>query len=492
VASNNSDSVLTVSLADPLAKRLVSYDRASANTGIVHIGVGNFHRAHQALYADEILASGGVEWGICGISLMPNDRELFAALQRQNGLYTLIERQNDSRNVRVIGSLLQLIPAYELPEIAFLRLTNEGTRIVSLTITERGYCHDPQTKQIDINRPEIAHDIDNPTHPVSAAGYLVEALHRRRSAGLVPFTVLSCDNIPLNGDTLRNVVLALAQARSPKLAEWIANFGAFPNSMVDRITPAYSPETKQWVKDQFGIIDEAPVVAEPFRQWVIEDKFCSGRPDWDRFGANFVENVHPYELAKIRLLNVSHSALAYPGLFAGLTFVHEAVRDPDIHQFVRALMDDEITPTLPILQGFDYCVYKTSLIERFSNNAIGDRLERICSDGSQKLANQLLPIIRDRLAARMPYRRLAFVVAAWLRYLAGKTDNGETYKVIDPLADRLTASAASARDSIEPYLAAREIFPQDLSSNPQFKDEVSSALRHLYADGWRAAIQDFI
>lgn len=476
---------------DQLAdKHVPGYDRKKVKAGIVHISVGNFHRSHQALYVDRALASGENEWGICGVSARNEDRKLYDALSAQDGLYCLLERQNETQNLRVIGSLISLLFAPDNHEAVFKQLSAPETKIVSLTVTERGYCHDPATGKLNRNRPEIINDLQNPLQPQSVLGYIVEGLARRKQAGLKPFTVLSCDNLPSNGETVKNVILELAGSRSSDLARWIEDNGSFPNTMVDRITPATQPGDSTLIEKEFSIKDSAPVICEPFLQWILEDKFCQGRPAWEKSGALFVDDVHPYELSKIRLLNVTHSALAYPGLLAGLTYVHEATRDTDIRPFLKSMMDEEISPTLPAIPGFDFAQYKATLIERFSNAAILDRLERICMDGSQKLSNQLFPIIRERIAAGKNFKRAAYTVAAWVRYLSGVTDDGQTFKVADPLAERLSTIAIKAKDDLAPYLAVSEVFPVDLKQNDLFVSEVSEALRAIYALGARQALKN--
>jgi mannitol-1-phosphate/altronate dehydrogenase len=466
------------------------YVRKAHPPGITHVSVGNFHRAHQALYVDEALARGEKEWGIHAVGALPADRSMVEALTRQDGLYTLVERNGDRAAARVIGSLFGATHAPSDPEGVVEQLAAPETRIVTLTITENGYGHDPATGQLDRTRDDVTWDLSGRLPRRTCLGMIVEALARRERAGRAPLTVLSCDNIPSNGDTARRLALELAEARSRPLARWIERNISFPNGMVDRITPASMPQGRELVNALYGVRDAIPVLTEPFRQWVIEDRFVSGRPNWEESGVLMVDDVRPYELAKIRLLNVSHSALAYPGILAGLTFVHEAVRNSSIAGFVCQMMDEEIAPGLDRVPGMDIAEYADTLMTRFSNEAIADRLERICMDGSRKLSIQLFPIVRERLSAGQPIRRLAYVIASWLTYLRGRDDHGRTIAVIDPLSDRLARMGGVATSFSD--WSGSGLFPADLLQSTDFSNEVSRALNAITAVGAIAALGGYI
>jgi fructuronate reductase len=465
-----------------------NYDRSKVGIGIAHISLGAFHRAHQAVYTDDILAKQGGNWGILGIGARVEDQKLVDAMRAQDSLYTVVTRDGDKEEARVIGSIrdVTLMPGQQAQLIA--RLTDPAIKIMALTITEKGYCLDSATGRLDANHPFIKHDVQNPDTPQSAIALIVVALAARKQAGVAPFTVMSCDNLPGNGHKTKTVVTDFAQLRDPALAAWIAAEVAFPNTMVDRITPVTMPHDVDAVAERFNVADACPVVCEEFRQWVLEDHFPQGRPAWEAAGAQFVADVYPYELAKIRLLNVSHTMFAYPAFLAGYEFVSDGASDPVLANFVRAIMDKEITPTLPPVPGMDLEPYKTTLIKRFANPAIKDRWERICSDGSQKLANQLLPIVRERMQAGKGYTGLAVAVASWLRYLTATGENGKDYALNDPLADRLKQLARQGGRDPMPVLNVREVFGEDLPQHAEFVGIVRQALDDFYTLGTKATL----
>ncbi|MBI1218120.1 MAG: mannitol dehydrogenase family protein [Rhodobacteraceae bacterium] len=468
----------------PAGVRRPSYDRAAARIGIVHLGVGAFHRAHQAVYTEDAMDAGDTGWAIAGVSLRsPDTRD---ALGPQDGLYTVAARSAAGDAFRVIGSLAQLLVAPEDPEAVLALMAAPETRIVSLTVTEKGYCHHPATGTLDEAHPDIVHDLANPTLPRSAVGFLIEALDRRRRAGHAPFTALSCDNLPANGETLARVATRFAALRDPALGDWVAAHVAFPSTMVDRIVPATSAADRAFVAETLGLQDAWPIVTEAFSQWVIEDHFPAGRPAWDRHGATLVADVTPFELTKLRLLNASHSSMAYLGYLAGHETVADAMAAPGFAAFLRTMMDEEITPTLPPLPGFDLEAYKQSLLDRFRNPSLRHRLYQIAMDGSQKLPQRLLGAIRDRLAAGQKFDHLAMGVAAWMRYAAGRDEAGQPIPVQDPLAATIRDRLAGRTDAAAIHqvgLSLTEVFGADLPASTAFVATTRSALDRLMADG---------
>ncbi len=460
-----------------------AYDRAAIRTGIVHLGIGAFHRAHAAVYTDDVLGSGDGRWGIIGASLRsPETRD---ALGPQDGLYTLDVRDGNGESLRVIGALRSVLVAPEDPEALLAAMTAPDTRIVSLTVTEKGYCHNPATGELDEGHPDIRHDLAEPGRPRSAPGFVVEALRRRRKAGLEPFTVLSCDNLPANGRTAKRVLSRLAELRDPELGRFIAAELACPCTMVDRIVPATTDDDRTRVSGLLGMEDGWPVMAEPFSHWVVEDDFPAGRRDWP--GATFVRDVEPFELMKLRLLNGSHSTLAYLGYLSGRETVADAMADPGIAGLIRALMEEEAGPTLPVLPDFDLAGYQASLLARFRNPALRHRTWQIAMDGSQKLPPRLLGTARDRLRAGAPFGRVALGIAAWMRYVAGTDEGGRPIDVRDPLAGELRALADAAGPDPDRLAAAllgvRAVFGDALPAAPACRNAVTDALRLVMAKG---------
>lgn len=467
----------------PATVQLPSYDWKSAKVGIIHVSLGAFHRAHEAVYTDDVLAKNGGDWAICGVGAMPTDHTLIDALQKQDHLYTVMTRGKADNHARVIGALRETMVMPADPATVIKRLASADIKIMSLTITEKGYCHDPQTGLLNATHPQIIHDLTTPDAPQTVIGLIVAGLKARRAAKLPPFTVLSCDNLPHNGNKTKSIVLAYAKLLDAELAGWIEHNVAFPNTMVDRITPVTQSSDKQDLQADFSYTDEGLVVCEPFRQWVLEDHFPLGRPAWEVAGAQFVQDVAPYELAKIRLLNVSHTVFAYPAWLAGFIYVADGAADPLLARYVRSVMDEEITPTLPPVPGLELESYKKTIIERFANPAIKDTWERICSDGSQKIANQLVPIVRERLAKGESADGLALLIAIWFRYLTGKQDNGTSYKLNDPMAEQLQAIALKSGQDPMPLLTIKDIFGEDLSRHQAFAERVRADLADIYAKG---------
>jgi fructuronate reductase len=462
-----------------------TFDRSRLEPGIVHLGIGAFARAHLLPITDAALAAtGDPRWGVVGVSLRQADTR--DALQPQDGLYTLALRDAVGTTLQVVGSLLQVLVAPEDPQTVLRRLAAPATRIVSLTITEKGYCHDPASGLLRLDHPDIVQDLSAGA-PRSAPGYLVRALQARRAIGLGGLTVLSCDNLPANGHTLRGVLLALAEQVEPGLAAWVDAHCSFPNTMVDRIVPRTTDADRAAVANGLGFDDAWPVVAEPFMDWAIEDRFVAGRPDWSAGGARFVDAAEPYERLKLRLVNGSHSALAYLGSLAGLQTVHDAATQPALRGYIEALMEDEVMPTLPAMNGVDLPAYGRRLLLRFANPALQHRLLQIAMDGSQKLPQRWLATVQDRLAAGQPFERLALAVAGWLLFVRGLDAQGRALPLEDPLADTLRQRA----DTVGSFLGLEAVFGT-LAHDQMFAAAVQRQLRQLQtlgAVGAAAALQ---
>ena len=413
-------------------------DEKLMKTGIAHIGVGNFHRSHQAYYLHQYLnQTSDKAWGICGIALLANDRPIIDALKRQQGTYSLTtfdeKGRTESTRIKSIG---QLLFAPEETESVIEKLSDPDVRIVTLTITEAGYNIDLATGGFKADSPPIQQDVLHPDQPRTVFGYLTTALERRLHNGVAPFTVLSCDNFPHNGDAARTAFVSFAALRNATLATWIAKTVSFPNSMVDRITPSVSPAQKQRLNELAGWSDEVPVFSEPFIQWVVEDRFCNGRPALETVGVQFTDDVSAYETVKLRLLNASHSMLAYPAFLAGYLTVDEAIGDPILHTFIQHFMDEDVTPILTVPATIDLTEYKATLLRRFANKHIGDQLARLCFDGASKLPVYVLPTLNDRMTRNLPYERMAFGIAAYGHYLAGShTETGQPYTIAEPQLD---------------------------------------------------------
>ena len=467
------------------------YDRSAVTAGIVHIGVGGFHRAHQAMYLDALMNRGeALDWGICGMGVLPGDAAMREALAAQDFLYTLMIKHPDgSTDARVIGSIVDFVHAPDNPERAVEALADPRIRIVSLTITEGGYNFNQATGAFDDANPDVVHDLANPGRPRSVFGLVVEALERRRARGIAPFTVMSCDNIQHNGDMARRQFTAFAELRDPELALWIAEHVAFPNCMVDRITPVTSEHDIRLLEERYGLADRWPVVCEPFTQWVLEDRFGHGRPPFEDVGVQIVEDVEPYELMKLRLLNASHQALCYPGYLAGYRFAHEVCADPTFVEYLLAYMDQEGTPTLRPVPGIDLEAYKRQLIERFANPAVRDTLARLCAEASDRIPKWLVPAIHDNLAAGRPVPLSATIVASWARYAEGIGEDGEPIDIVDRRKERIMA-AARAQLNGDPlaFVRDRELFG-DLAEQPAFTEPYLAALQSFHERGARATIE---
>ena len=452
------------------------YPRDGITVGIAHFGVGGFHRAHQAMYIDGLLNKGeATQWGICGVGVLPADRKMADVMSAQNGLYTLVlENPNGTRDARIIGSIVDYRFAPDDPDGVIELLAAPTTHIISLTITEGGY------------------DIGSVTDDaVSVFSLVTKALARRREQGLPSPTIVSCDNIEGNGDVAREAFTGFAERTDPGLAEWIREHTRFPNSMVDRITPVTTPEVIDSVREDFGVDDQWPVVAEPFTSWVLEDDFSDGRPPLDDVDVLLVEDVTPYELMKLRLLNASHQALCYFAYLTGYRLVHDAAGDPLFAEFLRRYMDSEASPTLKPVPGIDLDDYKRTLLERFANPGVRDTIARLCYGSSDRIPQWLLPVIRENLRTGAPIRMSAAVVASWARYAEGVDEDGEQIDVQDQLAETLVPLARQQRDNPTAFIENRSVFG-DLVDDERFVASYTDTLAALHRDGARATLQALV
>jgi len=468
------------------------YDRGASGIGIVHLGVGAFHKAHQAVYTDDALAAAGGDWAIAGVSLKrPEARDRLAP---QDYLYTVAECDNNGSRPRVIGALKTMLVAPENPKAVLELMARAATRVITLSITEKGYCLRPADGTLDFAHPDIAFDLAGNNTPRSAVGIIAGALALRRARGVPAPGIVSCDNLPNNGVRLRNAVLGFLRARDADLADWCARHVAFPSTMVDRIVPATTDLDIDALQRGLGVHDAACVKTEPFRQWIIEDRFTQPRPAWEAGGARFVKDVAPFEQAKLRLLNGAHSAIAYLSCLGGQAYVHDAMRDPLLSGFIRDLMELELAPTLPRNDEPDLPNYMKSLRQRFNNAALQHATAQIAMDGSQKLPPRLLAPIRERLAAGLPINRLALIVAAWMRGTLEHDERGRALVFSDPLASRIRAAvkAVSGPDQMaRSLLRIREIFGDDLPADPRFVGAVLNGLSRLMRHGVAATLRAF-
>ena len=466
--------------------RTPGYNRDSVTQGIVHIGVGNFHRAHEALAIDDLLQQDSAQpWAICGVALLASDEPLARRMQAQDGLYTLVEKSADGIwDARVIGSITEVLFAPDDPEAVLAKLCEPNIKVVSLTITEGGYNFDPITGEFMAQTPAVHSDL-HAIHPHTVFGVITEALKRRREAGTPPLTVMSCDNIQHNGDVAKRSFTAFAKLKDAELGEWIEANVEFPNSMVDRITPVTTKEDIDKIADLIGVTDECPVVCEPFFQWVLEDNFPEGRPPLQRARVQIVEDVSPYEKMKLRLLNASHQGLAYFGHLEGYHYVHDAAQDENTATFLRRYMDEEATPTLDAVPGVDLEAYKAELIERFQNPEVKDTVPRLCAESSDRIPKWLVPVINDLLEQGKRVDLSAAIVASWARYAEGTDEQGQPINVVDPLKDDLIPRATSQRENPTAFIENTTLFG-DLAEQPAFRDPYLAALKHLHEDGARA------
>jgi fructuronate reductase len=455
---------------------LPKYDRTQVRRGIVHLGIGAFTRAHQIAYVEQALNAGDLRWGVVAASL--RSAGVREQLVPQDCLYTLVERDGDAERLQVIGAVQDVLVAPENPQALVAAMAAPETCIITLTVTEKGYKLDPVTGELLLDDPAIVADLATPEAPQTAPGFIVAALRARRNAGVTPFTAISCDNLPHNGQRLRDAVIALARASDPALAEWIAEHGAFPQTMIDRIVPATVEADIAALAERIGVEDRAMVKTEPFSQWVIQDWFCNERPDFAAVGAQITAAVAPWEDAKLRLLNGAHSSIAYLGGLAGIDFVDQVVARPEAKRFVEALWD-EAAATLAPVAGLDIPAYRDELMARFSNSALQHKTRQIAMDGSQKLPQRLLASIAARRQQGQSVAALSLGVAAWMRWQSGQDDSGASFTVDDPLAEllgRTVAAVSSPEDKVAALLGLSQIFPPALAGDAVLRDEL---VRHL-------------
>ena len=471
---------------------LPAYDRSRLKPGIVHIGLGNFHRAHMAVYLDDLFSLGrDLDWAIIGAGVRPADARMRDALKAQDCLSTVIELDPKGKTARRIGSMIDFLPI-EVDNAALIAaMSRPEIRIVSLTVTEGGYYVDPATGAFDPRHPDIAADAASPSTPATAFGAILAALKARRAAGVRPFTVMSCDNLPGNGQVTEAAVVGLARLSDPALADWVTGHVAFPNGMVDRITPGTGPREKAMAASLGLGNDPVPVTCEPFRQWVLEDRFPAGRPALEAVGVTFTPHVHAYEAMKIRILNGGHAIIAYPGGIQGIEFVHEAMTDPTIRAFLDKVETTEILPIVPPVPGQDLMEYKALIIERFSNPEVADTERRLCLDGSNRQPKFIIPSIRDNLARGVMPAGLILASAMWCRYCFGTDETGAEIAPNDPNWDQLTAAAKRAKADPVQWLRQREIYG-DLAENTTFVTAFASALGDVWANGSAKAMQAYL
>lgn len=468
-----------------------TYDRAALTAGILHFGLGNFHRAHQAVYLNDLFQSGkGHDWAIVGASVREADMPVQQKLRGQNWLTTVVEQEADRASATITGAMIDYISPGDTAAI-LARLRDPAIRIVSLTITEGGYYIDPASQAFDANHPDITYDAAHPDAPRTTFGLILAGLVYRRDKGIAPFTVMSCDNIPGNGHVTANAVAGLAQRIDPALAQWVRETVAFPNSMVDRITPATTQRERDILARDFDIDDAWPVFCESFRQWVLEDHFPSGRPALETVGVQFVPDVAPYELMKIRILNGGHATIAYPASLLDIHFVHEAMEDSLIARFLAKVEADDIIPIVPPVPDTNLEGYFALCQRRFGNPKIGDTNRRLAFDGANRQPKFIIPSAADNLAAGRDALGLALVSALWCRYCFGTTDSGAPVEANDPSWDRLNETALRAKDDPQAWLAMSDIYG-DLGSNPRFAAGFSRALNSLWSHGVRATLEAYL
>jgi mannitol 2-dehydrogenase len=471
------------------ARLHASISDGPVRAGIAHLGVGAFHRAHQAYYVQRLLDLGlAADWGIVGIGVMPGDAAVIEQLRSQDFLYSvLVKRPDGRREASVVRSLVDAVLAPEDPSRALRILTSAEIRLVTLTITEGGYHLDQTTGELVVDS-ELLADLLPGAKPTTAAGYLVEALALRREHGVAPFTVASCDNLPGNGVLARRLVVGMAERRDPRLAEWIDTHVAFPNSMVDRITPAATERDRELLRAEFGIDDACPVACESHLQWVLEDRFPSGRPPFELVGVTMVDDVEPYENLKLRVLNAGHQLVAQLGRLLGHRYVHQAATDPDLAALFNDYVRHEAGPTIQALPDTDPVAYGLQVLERFGNPQIEDPLSRICAEASDRIPKFLLPVVRDQLARGGPIRASALVVAAWARAAEGNDDDGRPLQTTDRRSEAITSRARSSATDPVAFLRERYIFG-DLADDPVFSSAFADALTSLRRHGTRATVR---
>lgn len=470
------------------------YDRSKLVARIAHIGFGAFHRAHQAVCADKLAAQFGSDWGYCEINLIGGEQQI-KDIRQQDLLWSVSEMADDGWTSRIVGVAKTALHA-ELDgiEAVLEALSAPDIAIVSITVTEKGYCHHPATGQLNVEHPLIAHDLQHPDQPRSLPGVILAAIKRRKARGVPPFSVMSCDNMPENGHVTRNVITQLAQRQSPELAQWVAQHVTFPSTMVDRIVPAMTPETLAQITELLGVNDPAGIACEPFFQWVIEDNFVNGRPAWEKAGAELVQDVLPYEEMKLRMLNGSHSFLAYLGYLAGYAHISDCMQDEALVNAAHHLMLQEQAPTLRT-QGVDLAAYADALLQRYRNRALKHRTWQIAMDGSQKLPQRMLDSIRWHLAHGSRFDMLALGVAGWMRYVGGVDEQGNAIDISDPLRDVLAdvvRNSAQGEARVQALLGLEAIFGQDLPQQREFVATVTRYYQSLLQYGVKQTLRTLV
>jgi len=474
---------LSLATLDSTASKISkpNYARTGLTPGFVHIGVGNFHRAHLGIYLHKLFELGiDHDWAIVGAGITEADKLMRSRLQSQDYLTTVVELDPEGFSATISGSMIDF--AAVDPNSVIDRLASSATRIASLTVTEGGYYVDETDGSFNANHPDVVADARNPDSPQTVFGIIVSALKKRRNAGIEPFTVMSCDNLPNNGDVAKQAVLALAATHDDDTHDWIASNVAFPNSMVDCITPATSDRERAIVQEKFHIEDAAPVVCEPFRQWVLEDRFSNGRPALEKVGVQFTTNVAAYELMKLRILNGGHASIAYPSALLDIHYVHDAMRNGVVSEFLNCLEENEIIPTVPEIPGVDFAEYYAKIVQRFSNDAIGDTIPRLCTDGANRQPKFILPVIEARLAAGQSVDGLALESALWCRYCYGVTDSGKEIVTSDNDWPRLNAQSKLAKAKPEKWLEMKDVFGASGNSEV-FRTAFTTSLNALWRDG---------
>lgn len=468
-----------------------TYDRSKLKSRIVHLGFGAFHRAHQGLFTDEVARKSDSDWGICEVNLFGGE-ELIKSLREQNHLYTVAEKGAESTDVKVIGSVNEsLHPSLDGINAVIEKMAEPQVAIVSMTITEKGYCTDPATGRLDKNNPLVVADLQNPTQPKSALGYIVQALKVRRERGLAPFTVMSCDNVQENGHVAKAAILEFSKLLDAELGAWIEANVTFPCTMVDRIVPAATEETLNEITELLGVQDPCGIACEPFRQWVIEDNFVTGRPDWNIAGAEFVADVVPYEEMKLRMLNGSHSFLAYLGYLGSYAHISDTMADEGYRKAAFDMMTQAQAPSLSMPEGTDLEGYAKQLIDRFTNPSLKHKTWQIAMDGSQKIPQRMGGSLRFHLEQGSDFKWLAAGIAGWMRYVSAVDEQGNEIDVRDPMAEQLKAvcDEHGQNASVVPALLSIEaVFAPEIGQNPQVIDAVSSAYQSLIEKGARATV----
>jgi mannitol 2-dehydrogenase len=467
------------------------YDRSALAAGIVHFGIGNFHRAHQAVYLDDLFGLGrDLDFAIVGTGVTAFDTRMIDVLEGQDFLSTVVEQEAGRSHARVTGPMIGAIRPDDRAAIV-ARLADPAIRIVSMTVTEGGYFVDPATGRFNPGHADVVADAAAPEAPRTVFGLIAAGLRARRAAGIAPFTVMSCDNLPHNGVVTRNAVAGLTELSDPAFAAWIREAVAFPNGMVDRITPATGDRERRIARDDFGIDDGWPVFCEDFRQWVLEDTFPAGRPALEAVGVQFVPDVTPFELMKIRILNGGHAVIAYPGGLLDIHFVHEAMEHPLIRAFLTKVEEEEIIPVVPPVPDTDTGAYHRLIQRRFANPKIGDTIRRLCLDGSNRQPKFIIPTIADRLARGLSVEGLALESALWCRYCYGVTESGATIEPNDPAWDRMQAEARRARDEPLAWLAMEDIYGA-VGRDERFRAAFTAALGSLWSRGTVATLTDYV